>query len=115
MVFECHDISAEPWAAAFTGEEVVEKSTWNGFHQTPLESILRNKGITAVAGFGLITSRCVHQTMFGAFNLGYRTIVIEDCCGDRSRERHDAELMLNGGSMYEVITSDQFIEAISDT
>jgi len=74
----------------------VWKWTWDGFLDTKLDEILKEKGITTVIGFGLITTRCVHHTLFGAFNRGYRTILIDDCCGDRSQDRHNAELMHSG-------------------
>ena len=82
------DIEAEPFAKEIEGEPVIRKWNWSGFEDTELDDILKKKGITTVLGCGLVTTRCVHHTMFGAFNAGYRTIVIADCCGDRTHERH---------------------------
>ena len=96
------DISAETFAKELKSEPVVRKWNWSAFEDTELNGLLKKAGVTTVLGCGLVTSRCVHHTMFGAFNEGYRTILIQDCCGDRSKERHEAELFLHGNTMYEV-------------
>ena len=48
--------------------------------KTELEDILRQKGVTDVYVCGLATDYCVGYTAFDAQELGFRTIVIEDCC-----------------------------------
>lgn len=99
---EVHDIETLDFAKEIEGETIVKKWTWSGFDDTELDEVLRAKGITTVIGCGLVTTRCVHHTMFGAFNKGYRTVLISDCCGDRSVERHNSELYLHGDQMYEL-------------
>jgi nicotinamidase-related amidase len=80
-----------------------KKNPQNFFCQgTNLESLLRLKGITTVIGVGLLASRCVHSTMHGAFCRGFRTIVLEDCVADKSREKWRMALELGGWVMYEV-------------
>jgi hypothetical protein len=59
---------------------------------------------------GLITSVCVQATALGAFSAGFRVAVAHDACGDRSRARHEAALLLYGDYMYEKITSLDIVE-----
>ena len=40
VILEYHDTSAQDWAKEVEGEEVVAKWTWDGFHDTPLNTIL---------------------------------------------------------------------------
>ena len=81
------DQSVEPFAQELESETVIHKSTFNGFYDTNLDQVLKGKGIKTVMGTGLVVTKCVHQTLFGAFNRGYRTILIQDACGDRSLEK----------------------------
>ena len=45
-----------------------------------MEEILRDKGITDVYLCGLATDYCVGYTALDGQDLGFRTIVVEDCC-----------------------------------
>ena len=54
---------------------------------------------------GLFTSLCVQHTAFKIFEAGFRTILVEDACGDQSRQRHEAALTLYGNYMYEILHS----------
>ena len=49
--------------------------------------ILRVSGIDTVLVCGLITSVCVQHSAFGVFEAGYRTLLVEDACGDRGMGR----------------------------
>ena len=52
----------------------------NKLIHTELEGILRSKGVTDVYLCGLATDYCVGYTALDALELGFRTIVVEDCC-----------------------------------
>ena len=62
---------------------------------------------------GLITSVCVQHSAFGVFEAGYRTLLVEDACGDRGKARHDAALALYGGYMYELISSKELADPVN--
>ena len=36
------------------------------------------------------------QSLAGAFMRGYKTVVVEDCCGDRTVEKHDNTMNIYG-------------------
>ena len=63
-------------------EKIIHKSTANAFYKTTLDEYLRSKRIRRVYGCGLVTSVCVLNTIHGAYNRGYETFVVGDCCAD---------------------------------
>ena len=69
-------------------EKVFCKSTSNGFYKTTLDEYLRSKRIKKVFGCGLVTSVCVLNTINGAYDRGYETFLIEDCCADHPVDLH---------------------------
>ena len=95
-----------------TTEIVIPKTSWCGTRDTPLLKILEENGIQTVLLCGLLTSVCVQYTAFGIFEAGYETFVVEDACGDRGMDRHNAALMLYGDYMYKTITSTELEETI---
>jgi len=68
------------------------KSAPSMFFQTPVTSFLVKHGIDTVIITGCVTSGCIRATAIDAFSYGYRTIVVDDCCGDPAQDSHDANL-----------------------
>ena len=99
------EFSWEEFATPEGGEAIIAKASWSSTSNTALMDILRVSGVDTVLVCGLITSVCVQHSAFGVFEAGYRTLLVEDACGDRGRARHEAALALYGGYMYELITS----------
>jgi maleamate amidohydrolase len=64
----------------------------SAFFGTDLTSILRNLSVDTVLIMGAATSGCVRATIVDAFSHGFRTQVVEDCCGDQSPQSHDSNL-----------------------
>jgi len=95
------------------GESIIAKSSWSSTSNTALMDILKVSGIDSVLVCGLITSVCVQHSAFGVFEAGYRTLLVEDSCGDRGRARHDAALALYGGYMYELISSTELADPVN--
>jgi nicotinamidase-related amidase len=61
-----------------SGEEVLEKHTYSGFFGTPLDYLLRSKGIDTIFLIGLDADICVRHTAADAFYRGYKIYVVED-------------------------------------
>ena len=57
----------------------VEKHRMSGFWDTPLDSILRQMGLTTLLFAGVNLDQCVLHTMADANFLGYDTLLLEDC------------------------------------
>lgn len=73
-------------------EPVVTKQFYSGFFGTSLTSLLSARSIDTVLLGGTSTSGCVRATAMDAIAHGFRPLVVEECCGDRSQEAHEANL-----------------------
>jgi maleamate amidohydrolase len=62
------------------------------FFQTPIVSFLTKHQVDTAIITGCVTSGCVRATTIDAFSCGYRTIVVDDCCGDPAKDSHEANL-----------------------
>jgi len=81
-----------PFAVEEVGEKVFIKNSFDGFASTPLEAYLRERGIGMLYACGFVTSICVNLTCATAHQKGFKTVLVEDCCGDYSLERHNFTL-----------------------
>lgn len=79
------------WAAAIVDELEpartdirVDKYRMSGFWDTPLDSILRNLGVTTLLFGGVNLDQCVLCTLQDANFLGYDCVLIEDCAATTS-------------------------------
>lgn len=59
-------------------EDIVEKSYWDSFMGTKLESVLKGKGITDLIIAGMQTEYCMDTSVRRAFSMGYRDILVSD-------------------------------------
>ena len=59
---------------------LIEKSRFSGFHNTPLDSILKNHGIETLIFTGVATNICVETTARHASILDYHIILSPDAC-----------------------------------
>ena len=62
------------------------------FFQTPIIPFLTKHRIDTTIVTGCVTSGCIRATAIDAFSYGYRTIVVDDCCGDPAEDSHVANL-----------------------
>lgn len=72
---------------------VVPKSRYSGFVGTPLDSILRSRGIKHLFFVGVATNVCVETTIRDAFGHEYYSVMVTDCCHQAGpRHIHDATI-----------------------
>jgi ureidoacrylate peracid hydrolase len=95
------------------GEHLVVKKGFGGFSSTPLDTILRNLGVTTCVVAGVMTSVCVSSTVRGGVEHNFRMIVVEDAVADAVREAHAAELRILGRVFADVMKMDQVIGMVS--
>lgn len=62
------------------------------FHNTPLEALLRAKGMETLVITGQVTEGCVDNTIRGARDRDFYTPLVPDAVASTSRERHDRVL-----------------------
>lgn len=103
----------QPWKVSalyanfFAGEEAVEidpliakagydflfmKCAPSIFFQTPIIPFLTKHRIDTTIVTGCVTSGCIRASVIDSFSYGYRTMVVDDCCGDPAQDSHDANL-----------------------
>lgn len=63
---------------------IVLKSTLSGFHQTPLDAMLRLGGVRALVIAGFAADNCVLFTAADAYMRDYRLVVPRDCVGAKT-------------------------------
>jgi len=81
-----------PAIAPREDEWVLEKTKASAFFQTPLSIYLVEQGVDTAVVCGVSTSGCVRATAVDAFSHGFKTVVVDDCCFDRSHFAHCANL-----------------------
>lgn len=102
---EMDDLIADP-----SHDYIFQKAGPSIFFQTPLTGFLTKHRIDTVLVAGCVTSGCVRASVIDAFSFGYRTIVLEDCCGDPGEEEHLANLKDVGRRYADVVTSETALD-----
>lgn len=67
-------------------ETIIVKHRIGAFTATPLDMILRSKGITSLTLAGVTTSGVVLSTTTQAFDLDYHVQIARECCADPDAE-----------------------------
>lgn len=91
---------------------IIEHSRISAFHGSDLQSVLVGHGIDTVAVTGVATNVAVDHTTRDAAQLGYRTILIEDCCCSSDAAYHEASLKSLFILATNIVKADQFIAAL---
>jgi nicotinamidase-related amidase len=91
------------------GDVVLTKIGPSGFHETPLDTVLRSRDIDTVLVCGEATSGCVRATVVDACTRGYRAGVVGDCCFDRFEASHWVSLFDLDQKYADVVSADRAI------
>jgi len=70
-------------------DHTVTKFTWGAFHDTNLDSHLRDVGATQVVIVGIATSIGVESTARSAHEHGFNVVLVTDAMTDLSADSHD--------------------------
>ena len=95
------------------GEHLIVKKGFGGFSNTPLDTTLRNMGVTTCVMTGVTTCVCVSTTVRGGVEHNYHMILVKDAVAEVSREAHDAELRTMDRIFADVKTSDEVLAMLS--
>jgi len=91
------------------GDLIVKgKRGLDAFPDTDLEELLVSKGIETVVLSGFLTNCCVESTMRTAYEKGFNTITLTDCCATTSQEGHDAATTGTFGLFSTPMSADEF-------
>jgi len=96
------------------GEHVVIKKGFGGFSHTPLDTILRNYGVTTCVVTGVTTCVCVSTTVRGGVEYNYRMILVQDAVAEIHRDAHAAELKTMARVFADVKTTDEVIQMLDE-
>jgi ureidoacrylate peracid hydrolase len=106
------------WGAAFfklephAGEPIVDKHHYSGFFGTPLDDMLRARGIETLIMVGVATNVCVDSTLRDGFFRGYYIVLLEDCVGSNSAAGHAGTLATVRNNIGVVTSSAEWIELL---
>ncbi|MBB4953696.1 nicotinamidase-related amidase [Agrobacterium vitis] len=73
-------------------DPVISKKGASAFHGTALAALLAGAGVDTLIVAGATTSGCVRATVVDAVQSGFNVLVASDCCGDRAKAPHEANL-----------------------
>jgi ureidoacrylate peracid hydrolase len=91
------------------GEHLVVKKGFGGFSNTPLDTVLRNLGVTTCVVSGVTTCLCVSTTIRGGIEYNYRMIVVGDAVAEVDQATHEAELKTMARVFADVKTTDEVV------
>ncbi len=91
-------------------EPQIMKYRSSGFFGTPLDIVLKSKGIKAAVAVGLATDGCVEATVRDLEQYGYYPVVLKDCVWSPQGQNHHKAALLFMMSHYDVITSARLLQ-----
>ena len=92
---------------------VVTKQYASAFFGTSLASTLYALRVDTLLVTGLTTSGCVRASAMDALNHGFVPLVVQDACGDRDRQVHEANLFDLDQKYADVIDSGRAFDLIA--
>ena len=102
-----------PQLQPLEGERVIRKTSASAFFSTGLSEWLRMREVDTVVVAGCTTSGCVRATVVDSLQFNFRTVVIEECVGDRAQEPHQANLLDIQQKYADVLRRDDFLRQLA--
>lgn len=96
------------------GEFQIDKTAQSVFIESPIEALLRERGITHLLIGGVTTQCCVLATYRQASDLGFFALLLEDCCAAFEPREHQAAidvLLSENGALGWVANSTALLNA----
>jgi ureidoacrylate peracid hydrolase len=78
LTFGTWDFAIVDELAPHAGDTVIVKSRYSGFHATPLDSVLRGRGVRNLLMTGIASNVCVESTLRDAYFLDYWPVLVAD-------------------------------------
>ena len=99
-----------PELAPSAGELIVKKIGPSAFFGTALMSWLAARSVDTLIVAGATTSGCVRASVIDSCSYALRTIVAEDCCGDRAIGPHNANIFDMGQKYADVMQASEALK-----
>lgn len=97
------------------GDVVIAKPTYDAFHGTELNVILRNLGIETVIVCGTMTNYCCGTTARSAFMHGYNVVFGSDINSSDIDELHQAEVRTLRRGFAKILSADEITAALHES
>jgi nicotinamidase-related amidase len=81
-----------PELEPLSGEPVVDKYGYGGFHNTNLEDVLRARHVEQAVAVGTVTQICVEETVREGFHRGLEMVMVSDAVSSFDPRLHAATL-----------------------
>lgn len=95
------------------GDIVIEKEQYDAFHETELDSLLRQQGVERLVLCGLLTHLCVASTARSGFQRGFEVYLPVDATATYNRELHRAALLTLTHGCVKPMLSGDLLEVLS--
>lgn len=95
-------------------DTVVTHQRVGGFEGSTLRADLDSRGIDTIVILGVATNASVESTARQASDLGYRVIIVEDCCSAATMEAHQASIA-SLSMLAEISNADELTDAFAST
>ncbi len=93
-------------------ELVISKQYPSAFFGTSLSSTLTAAGVDTLLITGVTTSGCIRASCIDSCSYGFRTIIVEEACGDRHDDPHQANLFDMNAKYADVVSEQEAAEYI---
>ncbi len=98
-----------PEVAPLDTEALIIKQYASAFFGTSLASTLLSLGVDTLVIAGVSTSGCIRASATDALQHGFRPMVVDDACADRTAELHLSNLRDLGAKYADIVGSDEVL------
>lgn len=95
-------------------EDVVVKRRVSGFHATPLDLLLRTRGVRTLLVGGVHTENGVESTVRAAWDRDYQVVVLADCCASPNPAGHHSALNVTLPRFARILPLDPALDLFAD-
>ncbi|MER7622224.1 isochorismatase family cysteine hydrolase [Streptomyces sp. NPDC126503] len=94
-------------------EVLIRKPSYGAFHDTPLDTVLRNLGRDTVVVTGTLTNYCCGTTARQAYERGYQVVFGSDVTAtdDEARQEHELAVLRKGFAL--VLTAEEIADRLA--
>jgi len=92
---------------------LIYKQFPSAFFGTTLVSTLQRLSVDTVLVMGATSSGCVRASVVDSFSYGFRTLVVEDCCGDQDESAHRTAMRDVGRRYADILDASQVAKELS--
>jgi nicotinamidase-related amidase len=100
--------------APLPSELVINKTTWGAFTSSPIDALLRDRGIRNLVISGVSSNACVETTTRQAGDLGYACAMVDAAMADYDEESHRAVLRAHHFNFGRVVHDAAQLEKVID-